>query len=165
MQKQIVNRLGVAHVRDTVKSFSEGSITLAQALSELGIGKTRLYELRTGYRAAKARGEAGEWTPGVSGGDHMPEWPEEAQAFLRKVLGTDSNADRYSYAFAASELGRRFGFMVDRGQVRHWALDHGIKSFLEKPRITPHVRRWQRTSIGELWQLDATPDYFFGSFS
>ena len=162
MQKQIVNRLGVAHIRDTVKSFSEGSATLAQALSELGIKKTRLYELKRDFLAAKARGEADGWMPGASGGNHMPDWPEEAQRFLRRVLGTASNADRYSYAFAASELGRRFGFSVDRGQVRHWAIEHGIKSFLAKPRVTPHVRRWQRTNIGELWQLDATPDYFFG---
>ena len=162
MKKQIVNRLGVAHVRDTVKSFSEGSISLAQALSELGIGKTRLYELKTDFLRAKAMGASECWTPGSSGGNHMQAWPEEAQRFLRKVLGTDSNAARYSYAFAASELGRKFGFFVDRGQVRHWALDHGIKSFLEKPRVTPHVKRWQRACIGELWQLDATPDYFFG---
>ena len=24
------------------------------------------------------------------------------------------------------------------------------------------MRRWQRQSVGELWQLDATPDYFLG---
>ncbi len=162
MEKQIANRLGVAHVRDTVKSFSEGSISLAQALSELGIGKTRLYELKADFLRAKARGASEEWAPGSSGGNHMQAWPEEVQSFLRRVLGTHSNADRYSYAFAASELGRKFRFAVDRGQVRHWAIDHGIKSFLGKPRVTPHVRRWQRTSIGELWQLDATPDYFFG---
>ena len=162
MKKQIINRLGVAHVRDTVKSFSEGSISLAQALSELDIGKTRLYELKRDFLCAKAMGTSEDWVPGSSGGNHMQAWPVEVQAYLRRVLGAYSNADRYSYAFAASELGRKFGFSVDRGQVRHWAIDHGIKSFLEKPRVTPHVRRWQRTNIGELWQLDATPDYFFG---
>lgn len=162
MQKQIINRLGVAHIRDTVKTFSEGVITLQQALMELGIGKTRLYELRTSFLAAKARGESDIWMPGVSGGNHMQEWPEEAQSFLRRVLGTGSIGDRYSYSFAASELGRKFGFLVDRGQVRHWALDHGIKNFRDKPLVTPQVRRWQRANIGELWQRDATPDYFFG---
>ena len=118
MKKQIANRLGVAHVRDTVKSFSEGSISLAQALSELGIGKTRLYELKADFLRAKARGASETWIPGSSGGNHMQAWPEEVQSFLRRVLGAHSNADRYSYAFAASELGRKFGFAVDRGQVR-----------------------------------------------
>ena len=162
MKRQIANRLGVAHVRDTVMQFSLGEITAEQALSELGIGKSRLYQLRADYLAAKAVGLGDGWEPGTSGGNHKPVWPKEVQSFLRRVLGTDSNADRYSYAFAASELGRKFGFFVDRGQVRHWALDHGIKSFADRPRVTPHVRRWQRTNIGELWQLDATPDYFFG---
>ena len=162
MKRQMKHRLGVAHVCDTVRQFSEGCISLDQAIIELGIGKSRLYQLRTEFLAAKARGEVDSWMPGTSGGNHKPQWPEEAQAFLRRVLGTDSNADRYSHAFAASELGRIFGLSVDRGQVRRWALDRGIKGFREKPRVTPHVRRRQRTSIGELWQLDATPDYFFG---
>ena len=64
MKKQIANRLGVAHVRDTVKSFSEGSISLAQALSELGIGKTRLYELKADFLCAKAKGVSEVWVPG-----------------------------------------------------------------------------------------------------
>ena len=92
----------------------------------------------------------------------MPRWPEEVRNFLREVLSKDSNADRFSYAFAAAEAGRRFGFRLDRAQVRKWALAQGIKSFRQKPHVSPHTRRWQRTCVGELWQLDATPDYFLG---
>lgn len=44
--------------------------------------------------------------------------------------------------------------------MRHWAIDHGIKIAVPKPRPLAHVRRWQRKAIGELWQLDATPDRF-----
>ncbi|MBR3582273.1 MAG: transposase family protein [Kiritimatiellae bacterium] len=51
---------------------------------------------------------------------------------------------------------------MDRGQVRHWALDHGLCPAIPKPRPLAHVRRWQRQSVGELWQLDATPDRFLG---
>ena len=92
----------------------------------------------------------------------MPAWPDEAQRFLKHVLSPDGDARRYSYAFAASEVGRKFGLSVDRAQVRHWAIDHGIKIAVPKPRPPAHVRRWQRQSVGELWQLDATPDYFLG---
>ena len=52
---------------------------------------------------------------------------------------------------------------MDRGQVRHWAIDHGIKIAVPRPRPPAHVRRWQRNAVGELWQLDATPDRFLGS--
>lgn len=162
MKQQIANRLGAAHVRDTVMQFAEGSMTREQAMESLGVGKTRLYELRTSFLAAKASGMADAWEPSRSGGNHMPAWPDDAQRFLKHVLSPDGDARRYSYAFAASEVGRKFGLSVDRAQVRHWAIDHGIKIAVPKPRPPAHVRRWQRKSIGELWQLDATPDYFLG---
>ena len=162
MKQQIANRLGAAHVRDTVMQFIDGSMTREQAMSSLGVGKTRLYELRTSFLAARGAGEADSWEPSRSGGNHMPAWPDEAQRFLRRVLSPDGDARRYSYAFAASEVGRKYGLEVDRAQVRHWALGHGIKIVVPKPRPPAHVRRWQRQSVGELWQLDATPDYFLG---
>lgn len=162
MRKQIVNRLGAAHIRDTVQQFVAGEIDRHQAMESLQIGKSQLYELRTSYLAAKAAGKSGEWVPGSSGGNHMPQWSEESQEFLRKVLSPGGDAKRYSYAFAASEVGRLHDLFVDRSQVRHWAIEHGIQAPARTPRPPAHVRRWQRKSIGELWQLDATPDYFLG---
>ena len=162
MKRQISTRLGVAHIRDTMEQFVDGLIDAQSAMEDLGIGKTRLYELRTAYLNAKSGGVLGDWRPGVSGGNHLPAWPLEVQAFLREVLSKGSDAERFSYAFAAAEAGRRFGFPLGRAQVRKWALSQGIKSFRQRPHTSPHTRRWQRTSIGELWQMDATPDYFLG---
>ena len=162
MKEQIANRLGVAHVRDTVKQFVAGSVTREQAMESLQIGQSRLYDLRTSYLAAKAAGDGETWEPGRSGGNHKPTWPDEEQRFLRRALSPCGESKRYSYAFAASELGRRFGHEVDRGQVRHWAMENGIKIAVPRPRPFAHVRRWQRKAIGELWQLDATPDRFLG---
>lgn len=162
MKQQILNRLGVAHVRDTMMQFVTGSITRQQALESLQIGQSQLYSLRTSYLAARARGRCDDWAPGSSGGNHMPVWPDEVQAFLRKALEPNGDAKRYSYAFAASEVGRRFGFPIDRSQVRHWAIAHNLQLADHRERPLAHVRRWQRKSVGELWQLDATPDYFLG---
>lgn len=157
------NRLGVAHVRDTMVQFVAGAITRQQAMESLQVGQSQLYALRTSYLAARAQGSGDDWAPGSSGGNHMSAWPDEVQAFLRKALEPDGDAKRYSYAFAASEVGRRFGFLVDRSQVRHWAIAHSLQLVDDRTRRPPaHVRRWQRKSVGELWQLDATPDYFLG---
>ena len=162
MKQQILNRLGVAHVRDTMMQFVTGSITRQQAMESLQIGQSQLYSLRTSYLAARARGRCDDWALGSSGGNHMPVWPDEVQAFLRKALEPNGDAKRYSYAFAASEVGRRFGFPIDRSQVRHWAIAHNLQLTDHRERPPAHVRRWQRKSVGELWQLDATPDYFLG---
>ena len=162
MKQQILNRLGVAHIRDTMMQFVTGSITRQQAMESLQIGQSQLYSLRTSCLAARARGRCDDWAPGSSGGNHMPVWPDEVQAFLRKALEPNGDAKRYSYAFAASEVGRRFGFPIDRSQVRHWAIAHNLQLADHRERPLAHVRRWQRKSVGELWQLDATPDYFLG---
>ena len=162
MKQQILNRLGVAHVRDTMMQFVTGAITRQQAMESLQIGQSQLYSLRTSYLAARAQGRCDDWAPGSSGGNHMPVWPDEVQAFLRKALEPNGDAKRYSYAFAASEVGRRFGFSIDRSQVRHWAIAHNLQLTDHRERPPAHVRRWQRKSVGELWQLDATPDYFLG---
>ena len=162
MKQQIVNRLGVAHVRDTMFQWMAGSIDRRQAMESLQIGQSQLYALRSSFLRAKAEGRADVWSPGASGGNHLPDWPEEVNEFLFKVLGPDGESRRYSYAFAASELGRKFQFFVDRSQVRHWALEHHLQRTDHRLRPPAHVRRWQRMSIGELWQLDATPDYFLG---
>ena len=162
MNTQISTRLGVAHVRDTMEQFVNGTLSRNQAMDSLRIGQSRLYELHASYLAARAAGAASSWLPGRSGGNHKGEWPSDEEAFLRRALVPSGGAKPYSYAFAASELGRRFGHEVDRGQVRHWALEHGLRPALPKPRPLAHVRRWQRQAVGELWQLDATPDRFLG---
>lgn len=162
MKQQIANRLGVAHVRDTMMQFVTGAITRYQAMDSLQIGRSQLYALRTSYLSARAGGHGDDWIPSSSGGNHMSAWPNEVQMFLRKVLGPDGEAKRYSYAFAASEAGRKFGFQIDRSQVRHWAIAHHLGLTDCRVRPPAHVRRWQRKAVGELWQLDATPDYFLG---
>ncbi len=163
MRKQIASRLGVAHVRDTMMQFVTGAITRQQAMESLQVGQSQLYALRTSYLAARAAGRGDGWAPGASGGNHMPAWPDRVQSFLRRALSPAGGAKRHTYAFAASEAGRRFGFPVGRSQVRHWAIGHGLGLPDSRERRPPaHVRRWQRKSVGELWQLDATPDYFLG---
>lgn len=157
MRKQMINRLGMADIRNTISSFSNGSISLEQASEALGIGKTRLYQLRSDFLAHRARGLSASWGPKSSGGNHKPSWPSDVQSFLKKALSC-----HYSYAFAASEVFRLFGLNLQRNQVRLWALDHGLILPPKKPSPPAHFRRWQRSYIGELWQLDATTERWFG---
>ena len=73
MKTQISNRLGVAHVRDTVKQFVEGTLSREQAMESLQIGQSRLYDLRSSYLAARAAGLESAWLPGRSGGNRKGE--------------------------------------------------------------------------------------------
>jgi len=128
-----------------------------QAMDELGVSRTTLFELRKQWLIAERKGIP--WKPGTSGGNHHEPWPDDAIAFLRRVL---AGADFYSYAFAASEMKRNVDFHADRAQVRLWAIQNNLAHPEPKKREPAHCRRFQRTSIGELWQLDATPYAYFG---
>lgn len=163
MKRQIRNRLGVAHVRDTVEQWIAGRCSVADAMHELSLSRAALYNLRTSYLKAKGDSLIDDWEPPVSGGNHKPEWPPKVIAFLERALQADDKTPCYTYAFAASEVGRLFGYKLDRAQVRLWAIQRGLTQPSQRPPRQPaHVKRWQRQAIGELWQMDATPDYFAG---
>ena len=137
MKKQIHNRLGVAHVRDTLEQFVAGILSREQAMESLQIGHSRLYKLRASYLAARASGAAAAWKPRGSGGNRKGEWAADEQAFLLRALVPPAGAKPYSYAYAASEFGRRFGHAVDRGRVRHWAVAQGVRPAVPQPRPSP----------------------------
>jgi len=157
MQKQIGSRLGWPHVHDVLQQVCAGQLLVEQACQALGVAKTRLYELRSSYLKARATGQLADWRPGVSGGNHAAPWDARVVTFLRAAIHQG-----YNYAFAASEVDRLFGVVLARSQVRHWAIRAGICTASKPPRLPAHLRRWQRQAVGELWQMDATPDHWFG---
>lgn len=157
MKNQLGSRLGLAHVHDVLQQFCDKTISVEQACDALGVAKTRLYELRGAYLKARATGQVESWRPGVSGGNHAARWEKRVETFLRAAIGQG-----YNYAFAASEVDRLYGVVLARSQVRHWAIREGISPAPKPPRLPAHLRRWQRQAVGELWQMDATPDRWFG---
>jgi transposase InsO family protein len=157
MKAQVGTRLGLAHVHDVLQQVCTRAISVEQACEALGVAKTRLYELRTEYLKVRAGGGVDAWRPGVSGGNRAAPWDERVVRFLRSAIPKG-----YNYAFAASEIDRLYGVGLARSQVRHWAIREGICAAPKPPRLPAHLRRWQRQAVGELWQLDATPDHWFG---
>lgn len=145
----------IRHVLDGVRT---GEMSAQAAAEALGLSRTRLYELFSDYLAAYGPGKHRDWAPGVSGGDHTSVWPPEVADLLRKRLGSDPPA---SYSFAASEALRVCGYRLDRAQVRRWAMVNALAHGKVPRRPQSPVRRWQRSQIGELWQLDATPHRWF----
>lgn len=135
-------------------AFRAEELKAQTAAGRLGLSRARFYKLYADYLAACAHHQEAIWTPSVSGGDHAPAWPAEVDALLQKRLGSKPPA---SYSFAASEVFRKCHFNVDRAQVRRWAMENNLAHPKPDHRPTTPVKRWQRSRIGELWQMDATP--------
>lgn len=143
-------------------AFRAEQLKAQVAARKLGLSRSRFYELYSDYLKACAHHQESNWTPHASGGDHAPDWPSEVEALLRKRLSSKPPA---SYSFAASEVLRQCQFRLDRAQVRRWAMEHDLAHPKPNHRPTAPIRRWQRSQIGELWQLDATPHRWFPSCS
>jgi hypothetical protein len=123
----------------------------------LGLSKRRVYELYADYLRACAQRTQAHWVPRVSGGVRRAPLPPPAQELLRVFL---TAVPPLSYSFAASELDRRLGIKTDRATVRRFALkQHLVPASIVRPPAA--IKRWQRSRIGELWQLDATPHAWF----
>ena len=60
----------------------------------------------------------------------------------------------------ASEALRRFQYQVDRATIRRFALRHDLAPVQPMVKRKP-IRRWQTQQIGQLWQYDASPHYWF----
>lgn len=156
--RQLVHRVAPPLIRHVLECVRTDDISVPIAAKELGLSVRRLYQLYSDYLTAYGPGIQGSWIPGVSGGDHAPDWPVDVTTLLRKRLASTPPA---SYSFAASEALRLCNYGLDRAQVRRWAIANSLAH--EKVPRRPHapVRRWQRSQIGELWQLDATPHRWF----
>jgi hypothetical protein len=141
-----------------LEAFRKANLTATEAAEQLEVCRSRLYTLGTDYRLACARKEAHLWVPGSSGGDHTHPWPEPVLELLKRRLGCSPPCP---YSFVASEALRLHSFKLDRAQVRRWAIENGHAHSMVPKRPRAPVRRWQRSQIGELWQLDASPHCWF----
>jgi hypothetical protein len=145
-------------IRHVLAAFRAGELKAAAAAQRLGLSRSRFYELYADYLRACAQRREAHWTPPRSGGNHARAWPTAVVDLLRKRLSSQPPA---SYSFAASEVLRLCAFKLDRAQVRRWAMAQQLAH--PRPARGPRapVKRWQRSRIGELWQLDASPHRWF----
>lgn len=148
--KQLFHRLPLGAIEKTLAAFNDGSLSTGDACIRLGVGRSRLYTLRTLWLAAGRR-----LPLAPSGGDHTSPWTEVAQAFLRITLATGEPAN---FSFLADELSRRFGFKRSASNVGSHVRNH-MPGLLRDPlkRGPKPRRRWQRKGYGDLLQHDSSP--------
>ncbi len=153
-EKQLIKRQPAPLIRHLLHSYRVGYLCARAAARELGLERSRFYELYADYLRACATGHADTWTPGCSGGDHHPEWSAEVTALITKLLSAKPPC---SYSAVASELHRRLDFQTDRASVRRWAIQNQLAPDTRYKAPPKPVKRWQARDYGALWQYDATP--------
>jgi len=150
----LIKRLPVPLIRHLLAAHRQGELSAAQAADELNLAHTRFYEIYSDYLKAGAQDSLQTWSPGLSGGDHRPDWPDPVVSLLTKLL---SSKPPSSYSAAASELHRRLNFTTNRASVRRWAIEHNLAPDTRFKATPKPVKRWQARDYGALWQYDASP--------
>src|ERR1700678_408473 len=84
--QQLHTRHATPFVRDVLRRFRAQQIAIREACSELGLGRSRFYELYASYLIACAKRRARSWSPCSSGGDQRPSLAEPIATTLRKLL-------------------------------------------------------------------------------
>ena len=151
---QLAHHVTAPLIRHLFAQARSGLLSPEAVALELGISVGRFYQLRTDYLLACAQGHAETWSPGVSGGDHHPDWTAEVTDLITKLL---SSKPPSSYSAAASEVHRRLNLKTDRASIRRWAIEHQLAPDTRYKATPKPVKRWQARDYGALWQYDATP--------
>lgn len=145
--KQLINRLPVAFVRRVLNDFNAGTLDALTAASQLGIGRSRLYELRFDYLRAKDG-----YVPQASGGNRRKAWPLEVEGFLQEFIPLQRPPN---YQLVADEMLRLHGFTRARSTVESYIRTNLAHLIPTVPKNPQPYRRFRRAYIGELWQHDS----------
>jgi hypothetical protein len=151
---QLIHRIAAPLIRHILAEHRAERLCAEEAAKELNLSRSRFYTLYSQYLRACNEGHSLDWVPGLSGGDHVPDWPPEVIATLTRLLRSKPAS---SYSAAASELLRRFDFRTDRASIRRWALANNLAPDTRYKAPAKPVRRWQVRDWGALWQYDASP--------
>ena len=146
--QQLLRRVPAEIVRRVLERFNAGEMVAAEACARLGVGKTRLYQLRHAW----LRDRIG-FVPGMSGGDRSGRWPTEVEDLAKGLL----KAGPPNYALAADEIGRRLAFRKSRSAVGRYAAKHWPEVAHDVHPGRKSWRRWQCDTAGGIWQHDSTP--------
>jgi len=147
-KKQITHRLPPSFVIRILSEFNARLINADQANLALGIGKTRLYQLRSDWLSMRS-----SFQTSPSGGDHHKPWPPEVIAFLEGFLPLQNPPN---YQLVCDELVRLCGFSRARSSVEAYVKIH-FPHLVPTPERKPRTyRRFRLAKIGDLWQHDSS---------
>lgn len=147
-KKQIIDRFPPGFVRKTLEDFNNAMLSASDAAGALGIGRSRLYELR----AAWLRDRDG-FAPSRSGGSRCQPWPSEVVDLLTEFLPLQSPPN---YQLVADEMERLLGFKRARSTVEGYVKRHLAHLVPQPVRKQRTYRRFRRAHPGELWQHDSS---------
>ena len=158
MKKQLKTRLSSDVVALVLAKFNAREISAHEACLRLGVGRSRLYALKTKWLR---KGDG--FRLGTSGGDNTGGWPKAAEAIAERLViqASHRGGEPVNYALIADCILCETGIRKCRTAVMRHCRQKWPLLCLAPKRPRP-VKRWAMECAGALWQLDSTPVRLFG---
>jgi len=157
MRERIHKRLPVAFVEEVLDSFNQHRVSEKEAMDLLGVGRSRLHQIRKQWLTANRKRPFRLWRREENAfhvlTDDVKEWLDKELRYIRQEA--DLFRGKFNFAFLAEEAEKRFGRPFCRNSLRLYALKAGYYHALpdEKGKV---YTRFETSGPGALFQHDSS---------
>jgi transposase InsO family protein len=157
MRERLHKRLPVEFVQEVLDSFNSHRISEKEAMGLLGIGRSRLHQLRKKWLLRSKKRPFGLWQRRENAFHViLPEVEEWLDRELR-YIGQEAKTfrGRFNFAFLAEEAQKRFDRPFSRNSFRLYALKKGYYHALPEEKGKVYTR-FETSGPGALFQHDSS---------
>jgi transposase InsO family protein len=157
MRERIHKRLPVEFVKEVLDSFNGHRISEKEAMGLLGIGRSRLHQLRKKWLLRSKKRPFGLWQRKENAfhviSPEVEQWLDKELRYIRQEAETFRG--RFNFAFLAEEAQKRFDRPFSRNSFRLYALKKGYYHALPQEKRKLYTR-FETSGPGALFQHDSS---------
>jgi transposase InsO family protein len=157
MRERIHKRLPVAFVKEVLDCFNGHRISEKEAMGLLGIGRSRLHQLRKKWLLRSKKRPFGLWQRRENAfhviSEEVSEWLDRELHYIQKEAETFRG--KFNFAFLAEEAEKRFHRSFSRNSFRLYALKKGYYHALPEEKGKVYTR-FETSGPGALFQHDSS---------
>jgi transposase InsO family protein len=157
MRERIHKRLPVEFVKEVLDSFNGHRISEKEAMGLLGIGRSRLHQLRKKWLLRSKKRPFGLWQRKENAfhviSPEVEQWLDKELRYIRQEAETFRG--RFNFAFLAEEAQKRFDRPFSRNSLRLYALKKGYYHALPQEKRKVYTR-FETSGPGALFQHDSS---------
>jgi len=157
MKGRIHKRLPVEFVKEVLESFNSHRISEKEAMELLGLGRSRLHQLRKRWVLSSKKRPFHLWQR-VENAFHVisgevKQWLDKELHYIQREAETFRG--KFNFAFLAEEAEKRFGRPFCRNSLRLYALKNGYYHALSEEKGKVYTR-FETSGPGALFQHDSS---------
>jgi transposase InsO family protein len=157
MRERIHKRLPVDFVKEVLETFNSHQISEKEAMELLGVGRSRLHQLRRKWLLSGKKRPFRLWQRGENAfhviSAEVREWLDRELHYIQKEA--EKFRGKFNFAFLAEEAQKRFDRPFSRNSIRLYALKNGYYHALPEEKGKVYTR-FETSGPGALFQHDSS---------